>query len=47
LVAHGADVAAAAQVTVLIRLLTLWLAVALGGVCFLYSSFIQKDIRLT
>ena len=47
LVAHGADVAAAAQVTVLIRLLTLWLAVALGGVCFLYSSLIQKDIRLT
>ena len=47
LVAHGADVAAAAQVTVLIRLLTLWLAVALGGVCFLYSSLIEKDISLT
>jgi len=47
LVAHGADVAAAAQVTVLIRLLTLWWAVALGGVCFLYSSLIRKDISLT
>jgi len=32
---------------VLFRLLTLWLAVALGGVFFLYSSLIQKDIRLT
>lgn len=45
LVAHGALPAAALTLTVLARLLTLWLAVAIGVVALLYSAAICKDIR--
>lgn len=44
LVAHGATPAAALAVTVLARLLTLWLAVALGVLALLYSAAIRKEI---
>jgi uncharacterized membrane protein YbhN (UPF0104 family) len=44
LVAHGAALATAVGVTVLARLLTLWLAVALGALALLYSAAIPKDI---
>lgn len=45
LVAHGALPAAALGITVLARLLTLWLAVAIGVLALLYSAAICKDIR--
>lgn len=44
LVAHGATPAAALGVTVLARLLTLWLAVAIGVLALLYSAAIRKEI---
>jgi len=44
LVAHGAAPAAALAVTVLVRLLTLWLAVAIGVLALLYSAAIRKEI---
>jgi uncharacterized protein (TIRG00374 family) len=44
LVAHGATPAAALAVTVLARLLTLWLAVAIGVLALLYSAAIRKEI---
>lgn len=47
LVAHGAAPAAALTLTVLARLLTLWLAVALGVAALLYSAAIAKDISLS
>lgn len=46
LVAHGAALGTAVGVTVLARLLTLWLAVALGALALLYSAAIRKDISL-
>lgn len=46
LVTHGAALATAVGVTVLARLLTLWLAVALGALALLYSAAIQKDLSL-
>jgi len=46
LVAHGAAPAAALAVTVLVRLLTLWLAVAIGVLALLYSAAIRKEISL-
>jgi uncharacterized protein (TIRG00374 family) len=45
LVGQGAAVGTAVAVTVLVRLLTLWLAVALGLLALLYSVAIRKDIR--
>jgi glycosyltransferase 2 family protein len=36
----------ALTVTVLIRLLTLWLAVAIGVVTLLYSAAIRREISL-
>lgn len=44
LVAQGATPAAALAITVLVRLLTLWLAVAIGVVALLYSAAIRKEI---
>ena len=47
LVAHSAAPAAALTLTVLARLLTLWLAVAIGVVALLYSAAIRKDISFS
>ena len=44
LVGQGASAGAAVALTVLVRLLTLWLAVALGLLALLYSAGIRKDI---
>jgi uncharacterized membrane protein YbhN (UPF0104 family) len=44
LVGQGATAGAAIGLTVLVRLLTLWLAVALGLLALLYSAGIRKDI---
>ena len=46
LVAYGATPGTALTITVLIRLLTLWLAVAIGVMSLLYSAAIRKDISL-
>ena len=45
LVAQSASTAEAVSITVLARLLTLWLAVAIGVLALLYSAVIRKDIR--
>ena len=45
LVAQSASTAEAVSITVLARLLTLWLAVAIGLLALLYSAVIRKDIR--
>lgn len=45
LVAQSASTAEAVSITVLARLLTLWLAVAIGVLALLYSALIRKDIR--
>jgi glycosyltransferase 2 family protein len=47
LVAHGAVLGVAVAITVTVRLLTLWLAVAIGVVALFYSAAYQKDIRLS
>ena len=44
LLAHGSTLATAVGITVLARLLTLWLAVAIGALALLYSAAIPKDI---
>lgn len=44
LVLHGASLGLAAGVTVLVRLLTLWLAVAIGVLALLYSAAFRKDL---
>lgn len=44
LVAQGATPGEALTITVLVRLLTLWLAVAIGVLSLLYSAAIAKDI---
>lgn len=44
LVAHGALPGVAVGITVLVRLLTLWLAVALGLLALLYSAAVAKEI---
>ena len=44
LVGQGATAGTAVALTVLVRLLTLWLAVALGLLALLYSAGIRKDI---
>ena len=46
LVAQGATPASALAITVLTRLLTLWLAVALGCMALFYSAAIRKDLKL-
>ena len=46
LVAHGAILGTAVSITVLVRVLTLWLAVALGALALLYSAAFRKDIKL-
>jgi len=45
LVGQGAAVGTAVALTLLVRLLTLWLAVSLGLMALLYSVAIRKDIR--
>ena len=45
LVAQSASTSEALTITVLTRLLTLWLAVAIGVLALLYSALIRKDIR--
>ena len=45
LVAQSASMPQALAITVLARLLTLWLAVAIGVLALLYSAVIRKDIR--
>lgn len=47
LVAQSATPAQALTITVLVRLLTLWLAVAIGVAALLYSAAIRKDISLS
>ena len=47
LVAYGASAAVALAITVLARLLTLWLAVGLGVLSLVYSAAIPKDIRFS
>jgi len=46
LAAHGATPGTALTATVLIRLLTLWLAVAIGVATLLYSAAIRREISL-
>ena len=46
LASHGASSGTALAVTVLIRLLTLWLAVAIGVATLLYSAAIRREISL-
>lgn len=47
LLAHGAALGTAVAITVTVRLLTLWLAVAIGAAALFYSVAFQKDIRLS
>ena len=47
LVAYGASAPMALAITVLARLLTLWLAVGLGVLSLVYSAAIPKDIRFS
>ncbi len=47
LVAQTASTAEALTITVVVRLLTLWLAVAIGAVALLYSAVVRKDIRFS
>ena len=44
LVLHGAAAANALAITVMVRLLTLWLAVAIGVLALLYSAAIAREI---
>ncbi|WP_395054885.1 YbhN family protein [Polaromonas sp.] len=44
LVAHGATAGLALGITVQVRLVTLWLAVAIGALALVYSAAIRKDI---
>lgn len=46
LVLQGASLATAVGITVLVRLLTLWLAVAIGALALLYSAAVSRDISL-
>jgi uncharacterized membrane protein YbhN (UPF0104 family) len=46
LVRHGAALAQAATITLQVRLVTLWFAVALGALALAYSLFIRKDLRI-
>lgn len=44
LVAHGASAGLALGITVQVRLVTLWLAVAMGALALVYSAAIRRDI---
>jgi uncharacterized membrane protein YbhN (UPF0104 family) len=44
LVAHGASAGLALGITVQVRLVTLWLAVAIGALALVYSAAIRRDI---
>ncbi|MBA3593243.1 MAG: flippase-like domain-containing protein [Polaromonas sp.] len=44
LVAHGASAGLALAITVQVRLVTLWLAVAIGALALVYSAAICRDI---
>ncbi len=44
LVAHGASAAVALSITVLVRVVTLWMAVAVGALALFYSAAIRHDI---
>ncbi|MDB5932206.1 MAG: hypothetical protein JWR60_3913 [Polaromonas sp.] len=44
LVAQGASAGAALSITVLVRLLTLWLAVVIGLLSLIYSAAIAREI---
>lgn len=44
LVAHGASAATALSITVLVRVVTLWLAVAVGALALVYSAAIRHEI---
>lgn len=46
LVLQGSTLATAVAITVLVRLLTLWLAVAIGALALLYSAAVSRDISL-
>jgi uncharacterized membrane protein YbhN (UPF0104 family) len=46
LAGQGASLGSAVMLTVMVRLLTLWFAVALGMACLFYSSLVRKDLRL-
>ncbi|MFN4351719.1 MAG: YbhN family protein [Hylemonella sp.] len=46
LVLQGSALATAIAITVLVRLLTLWLAVAIGALALLYSAAVSRDISL-
>jgi glycosyltransferase 2 family protein len=46
LVSHGTSTEVALGITLIVRLLTLWLAVAIGTLALLYSAAIKKDISL-
>jgi uncharacterized membrane protein YbhN (UPF0104 family) len=43
---HGSPLSTALAITVLVRLLTLWLAVAIGALALLYSAAVRQDISL-
>jgi uncharacterized membrane protein YbhN (UPF0104 family) len=47
LVAQGASGASALTITLLTRLVTLWLAVLIGVACLIYSVALKKDIRFS
>ena len=47
LLAQGATLGVAVNITVVVRVLTLWLAVALGALTLLYSAAFRKDIKLS
>jgi len=44
LITHGASAGLALGITVQVRLVTLWLAVAIGALALVYSAAIRKDI---
>ncbi len=44
LVAHGASASVALSITVLVRVVTLWLAVAIGALALLYSAAVRHEI---
>jgi uncharacterized membrane protein YbhN (UPF0104 family) len=47
LVAHGASAALALGITVLVRVVTLWLAVAIGAMALFYSAAIRREISFS
>jgi len=44
LVAQGASAALALSITVAVRVVTLWLAVAIGALALVYSAAIRQEI---